>query len=358
MIDPTTLLLFILFFGFMLFLHEFGHYLFAKLFNINVDEFGFGFPPRLAKLFKIKETDFTLNWIPFGAFVRLSGENDPEVPGGFGNAKAWKRIIVLLGGPLMNLLTGVLLFTLLFNQIGVPDYTKVLIASVAINSPAQQAGIQPGDLIVQLNQTAIDGDETLVQLIQDNKGKEIELVLQRGEEQVVVRAIPRVNPPPNEGALGVGLSTPMVPVPWLNTIPISVQSTIDQCVAILKMPGMLIRGEVSKEESRVVGVVGIYSMFSQARERDVENQGSENPFATTMTLRLLILISIALGLTNLFPIPALDGGRILFILPELLFRKRIPPKYENLVHLIGFITLIALMFYITANDIINPVKLP
>ncbi len=358
MIDPLTLLMFILFFGFMLFVHELGHYLFAKIFGINVEEFGFGYPPRLVKLFKIKETEFSLNWIPFGAFVRLSGETDPTVPGGFGTAKPWKRIIVLLGGPLMNLATGVLLFTLLFSQVGVPDYTKVMIASVAENSPAAQAGMQSGDLISQVNQTAISDSDTLIQLIQDNKGKEIEMVLQRGEESVVVRAVPRVNPPENEGALGVGLSTPMVPVPWIRTIPISVQATIDQCVAILEMPGMLIRGEVPKEQARVVGVVGIYTMFSQARERDVENQTSADPIDRTFTLRLLILISIALGLTNLFPIPALDGGRILFILPELLFRKRIPPKYENLVHLIGFVTLIALMFYITAQDIINPVKLP
>jgi regulator of sigma E protease len=195
-------------------------------------------------------------------------------------------------------------------------------------------------------------------LIQENKGKEIEMVLQRGDQKLTVRAVPRVNPPPGEGALGVGLTTPMVPVPWIKTIPISVKATIDQSVAILQMPGMLIRGEVPKEQARVVGVVGIYSMFSQARERDVENQASTDPFEKTFTLRLLILISIALGLTNLFPIPALDGGRILFILPELLFRKRIPPRYENLVHLIGFVTLIALMFYITAMDIINPVRLP
>ncbi len=358
MIDPVTLLLFVFFFGFMLFVHEFGHYLFAKLFKINVDEFGFGYPPRLVKLFKIKETEFTINMIPFGAFVRLSGENDPSVPGGFGTAKAWKRILVLLGGPLMNLATGALLFTLLFTQIGVPDTSKVMIASVAENSPAAQAGILPGDLISQVNRVTIRDDQTLVQLIQENKGREIELVLQRGEQSLTVRAVPRVNPPPDEGALGVGLTTPMIPVPWIKTVPISIRATIDQCVAILQMPGMLIRGEVPKEQARVVGVVGIYSMFSQARERDVENQASSNPIDRTFTLRLLILISIALGLTNLFPIPALDGGRILFILPELLFRKRIPPKYENLVHLIGFVTLIALMFYITAMDIFNPVKLP
>jgi regulator of sigma E protease len=127
---------------------------------------------------------------------------------------------------------------------------------------------------------------------------------------------------------------------------------------ILEMPGRLIRGEVSGEQARVVGPVGIYSMFSQAREMDEENAASADPFERTLTLRLMTVITIALGLTNLFPIPALDGGRILFILPEVITRRRIPPQYENLVHLIGFVALILLMFYITAQDILNPIQLP
>src|SRR5574340_789495 len=99
------------------------------------------------------------------------------------------------------------------------------------------------------------------------------------------------------------------------------------------------------------------SMFDAARQRDQANSGSSNPFSTTFTLQLMALITIGIGLTNLFPIPAVDGGRILFILPELLFRKRIPPKYENLVHTLGFVFLLAIMFYVTAQDIINPIQI-
>jgi len=124
------------------------------------------------------------------------------------------------------------------------------------------------------------------------------------------------------------------------------------------MPGRLIRNEVPKDQARVVGPVGIYSMFDAARQRDQENAGSSNAFNTTLTLQLMAVITIGIGLTNLFPIPAVDGGRILFILPELLFRKRIPPKYENLVHTLGFVFLLALMFYVTAQDIINPIQIP
>ncbi|MHB0923209.1 MAG: M50 family metallopeptidase [Bellilinea sp.] len=354
----TNLLLFILFFGIMLFLHELGHYLVAKLFKINVEEFGFGFPPRMVKLFKFRETEFTLNWIPFGAFVRLSGENDPNVPGGFGSAKPLARIAVLLGGPVMNLIFGVFLFSLIFNQVGVPDYSKVLVSSVSQNSPADAAGIQIGDIITEVNSTAITSTEILVAIIQENKGNEIELVLQREDETIVTSAVPRVNPPPNEGSLGIAMTNPLVETSWINTIPLSFQATYQQASDIFSMPGRLIRNEIPKEQARVVGPVGIYSMFSEARERDEENAGSSDPYSATFTMQLMAVITIALGLTNLFPIPAVDGGRIVFILPELFFGKRIPAKYENLVHTLGFILLIILMFYITAQDILNPIQIP
>ncbi|HEY4693398.1 MAG TPA: M50 family metallopeptidase [Bellilinea sp.] len=354
----TNLLLFILFFGAMMFLHELGHYLVAKLFKIKVEEFGFGFPPRLVKLFKFQETEFSLNWIPFGAFVRLSGENDPNVEGGFGNAKPWVRIAVLLGGPLMNLATGVVLFSLIFNQVGVPDYNKVLISAVSEASPAETAGLLPGDIVVSVNQLPVESTDELSALIQANKGSEIEIVVLRDGETVVTRATPRVNPPPNEGSLGIAMTNPLVKTSWVNTVPLSFQATYAQAREIFEMPGRLIRNEIPKEQSRVVGPVGIYTMFSQARDMDQQNAGSGDPFATTFTLRLMAVITVAIGLTNLFPIPAVDGGRIIFIIPELLFRKRIPPKYENLVHMIGFVALILLMFYITAQDIFNPIQLP
>lgn len=354
----TNLLLFILFFAVMLFLHELGHYLFARLFKIKVEEFGFGFPPRLVKLFTYKETEFTLNALPFGAFVRLSGENDPNVPGGFGNAKPLARIAVLLGGPLMNLITGVFLFTLIFNQVGVPDYSKVVISQVSENSPAEQAGLLPGDLIVAVNGTDITSTDMLVNIIQANKGSEIELVLQRGDEIVVTHAVPRVDPPPNEGSLGIAMTNPMVKTSWVNTIPLSFQATWQQTREMFELPARLVRGDIPQEQSRVVGPVGIYSMFNQAREMDEQNSTSTNPMQRTFTLQLMAVITIAIGLTNLFPIPAVDGGRILFILPELIIRKRIPPQYENFVHMLGFVALIILMFYVTANDIINPIQLP
>ncbi|HMN13020.1 MAG TPA: M50 family metallopeptidase [Bellilinea sp.] len=356
--NVVNILLFILFFGLMLFLHEFGHFIVAKLFGIKVDEFGFGYPPRMIKLFKAGETEFTLNWIPFGAFVKLSGEEDPSVPGGFSSAAPWKRILVLLAGPAMNLLTGVVLFIIMFNIIGIPDPTRVVITDVVKDSPASQAGLLSGDVVTEVNGSPISSMDQLVESISVNKGKEISISVLRDGSNMTVYATPRVNPPPNEGSLGIGMSNPFTEANIIQSIPYALQSTGQQMKAIIQMPYQLIAGKVPAEDARVVGPIGIYSMFNSAREMDNENAGSKNAFDQTFTLRFMIIITIALGLTNLFPIPALDGGRILFILPELLFGKRVPPKYENAVHMIGFILLLALMFYITAQDILNPIQIP
>ncbi|MRR32231.1 PDZ domain-containing protein, partial [bacterium] len=258
----------------------------------------------------------------------------------------------------MNLMTGVVLFSIMFNQVGVPDYKQVLISSVSVGSPAELAGLQTSDIVVSINQIPVDSTTKLSELIQANKGKEVEIVLQRGGETIIPQATPRENPPPNEGSLGIAMTNPLIKTSWVKTIPLSFQATYAQAREIFAMPGRLIRNEIPKDQSRVVGPVGIYTMFNQARTMDEQNTGSTDPFDTTFTLRLMAVITVALGLTNLFPIPAVDGGRIIFILPELLFHKRIPAKYENLVHMVGFVALILLMFYITAQDIFNPIQLP
>jgi regulator of sigma E protease len=357
-VNIVTLLEFILFFGLMLFIHEFGHFIVAKILGIKVDEFGFGFPPRIVKLFKVKETEVTLNWIPFGAFVRLSGETDPSVPGGFGQAKPLARIAVLLAGPFMNLLAGVILFVFLFTNVGVPDTSKVLVTLVEPDSPAAQSGLQVGDIITQVNQTPITNSDALINIVQDNKGNQITIDVQRGNQTLTVDTVPRVNPPAGQGALGIGMSNPIVTKPWIDTIPIAFQATYDQINLTLQMPGKLIRGEITGDQARVVGPVGMYSMFSQAVQSDESAPAGASPANHLLTLQLMIAVTIALGLTNLLPIPALDGGRILFVLPELVVHRRVPAKYENLVHMIGFIALLVLMFFVTAQDIINPIKLP
>ena len=352
---------FIIALGVLISLHEFGHYLMAKLFHIEVEEFGIGFPPRLIKLFQLRETTFSLNWIPFGAFVRPKGENDPSVPGGLGAANPWVRLMVLLGGPLMNLLTGVVLFSLVFAQIGAPDMTKVLIVDTSKGSPAEAAGIKANDILLKINGITITSTDQLSTLVHDNQGKEITLTLLRDGKTVETRATPRLNPPQGQGSLGITMSNPLVKMTWLQSIPYSVDLTYQQGVQLIKLPGMMIRGQVSPQEGRFVGPKGIYDIFSAAQSRDQQEATATNQPASPLglnTLGILATISVALGYTNLLPIPALDGGRILFVLPEILLRRRIPPEYENTINFIGFTALLLLMIYVTAQDFINPVVIP
>lgn len=359
-IGSTLLLIleFILSLGVLIFLHELGHFLVSKMFKIQVEEFGFGFPPRLVRLFRIGETDFTLNLIPFGAFVRPKGENDPNVPGGLANAAPVKRLLVLLGGPAMNILTAILLFILIYARVGVPDMTRVLVASVAADTPAQAAGMQPGDIFISVAGQSITTSSQLQSVVQTRLDQATTFVLQRGDQQITLTATPRKDHPADQGPLGVTLDVPYKSGSFAESALLGLNMTWYQSKQLVSLPVQLIKGTVKADQARFVGPKGMYDIYAQSRELDQANAGSTSPAATVNTLWLLANISVALGITNLLPIPALDGGRILFVLPELLFRKRIPAKYENAVNMVGFLLLLILMVVITTQDILNPIVLP
>jgi regulator of sigma E protease len=175
-----------------------------------------------------------------------------------------------------------------------------------------------------------------------------------------IEATPRINPPPNHGSLGIVMGNPIKPITLLQAIPYSLITTGAQGVALITMPIQLIKGQVAAQDARMVGPVGMYDIYSQVRTRDItaEAQPASDAADSMNRFWLLGVISIALGFTNLLPIPALDGGRIIFLLPELIFRKRVPAQYENMIHLIGFAALLALMVYVTSQDITNRIILP
>jgi len=159
------------------------------------------------------------------------------------------------------------------------------------------------------------------------------------------------------------MSNPSKDINLIQSIPYGAMITFEQGRQLFLMPGRLIRGQIDPEEARFVGPKGIYDLYSQARQKDQEvtaSSGSQTDGETGSlnTIWLMAIISIAIGLTNLLPIPALDGGRILFLIPEILFKKRIPPQFENVIHFVGFSALILLMIYITTQDFINPIQLP
>jgi regulator of sigma E protease len=354
-----SILEFLLAFGALVFLHEFGHFIFARLNKIEVEEFGFGMRPRMLKLFTFRGTLFSLNWIPFGGFCQMKGQDgDVNEPGSFMAAKAWRRLVTLLGGPITNLLIGMMIIAFLFTRTGAPDYRQVEIVAIAQNSPAAQVNLQNGDLIKEINGVSIDSMNKLSQMVSPNLGKPIELLIQRQDNPILLTIIPRVDWPSNEGPLGITIANPVIKLNFIQSIPMAAQTTLDQGVQLILLPVKLISGQIAPSDARMVSVKGIYDIFAQVQTIDKEESAIDPSVKGLNTLWFLAIISIALGFTNLLPIPALDGGRIIFLIPELLFRKKVSPALEGKIHMVGYVILMALMVMLLVNDILHPIVLP
>ena len=354
----ASLIEFIAALSILLLVHELGHFIVGKLFGIQAEEFGFGYPPRLIKLFNWRGTDFTINLIPFGAFVRFKGEDNPNIEGGLYKANKWKRLGTLLAGPFMNLLTGVLLFSLVVTKTGIPQPNIVEIAGIAPGSPAAEGGLKENDIIQAVNGKEITDIFEVIDLVQENLGEEITLTILQKNETENITVIPRIDPPEGEGAIGIIMQNPTETVSFLGAIPMGGRVALEQGRQLLSIPGMLIRGDMNPQETRMLSPKGIFDVYSQVRE-DERVIEQDDPSLIIINIAWFFgIISISLGFSNLLPIPALDGGRILFILPEIFLGKRIPARYENLIHFIGYTGLLILMGYVFYQDIINPIVIP
>ena len=193
--------------------------------------------------------------------------------------------------------------------------------------------------------------------INQNLGEMISLTVNRSGEKLGFTMVPRENPPEGEGAIGILMQYPVEEVGFFRAIPFGGQLAWEQIKQIVTVPVMLIRGQVESEEARLLSPKGIYDVYSQVREEERALEDNQ-PFTAFLNIAWFFgVISVALGFSNLLPIPALDGGRILFILPEIFIGKRVPPKYENLIHFIGYITLLAIMVYVFYQDFANPIQL-
>jgi regulator of sigma E protease len=299
-------------------------------------------------------TLYSINWLPLGGFARIQGEGDLSVPDGLAAANPWKRLVVYAAGPAMNLIVGVILYAVIFSQIGTFDYSKVLVVDVAKNSPAEQAGLQVGDIIEELDGQTIDSTDRLHDAIYAKLGEPINLIVRRGEEIQTVSVVPRVNPPEGEGAIGIAMGYPTLPINWFTALPMGVVATFEHSLALATLPAEVFRGAIAAEDARPVGYKGMYDIYQNVKERELIPGVPESfniiYFFTTIT--------ISLGVLNLLPIPALDGGRILFALPEIILRRRIPIHVQNWVNMISFLVMIGLFFYINYLDFVNPVQLP
>jgi regulator of sigma E protease len=330
-------------------IHELGHFWAAKLSKIRVEEFGFGLPPRAVKLFERNGTMYTLNWIPVGGFVRPAGEDNPDVPGGLAAASKKARLFVLAAGSGANFISALFFFWLAL-VLGSP---AVMVDGINPGSPAETAGLQSGDVILEIDGRMVMNPNTLINTIYDRAGTAVELLVVRDGERVEVTATPRragEYDAATEGPLGIGLAEgPVVRRNPLEAVSGSVEFMWEYISLYGRLPSMLINGEITPQEARPVSIVGISQIAGEAAESSASGR------TLYPLLMMASFISVALGLTNLLPIPALDGGRILFVLIEAVRGRRIEPEREGMVHVIGMLVLLVLMAVLIVQDIINPI---
>jgi regulator of sigma E protease len=332
--------------------HELGHFFAARLSKIRVEEFGLGFPPRALKLAERNGTLYSLNWIPLGGFVRPAGEDDPTVPGGLAAASKRARLFVLFAGAGANFIMALLVFWIAF-MIGVP---AVAVSDVDPNSPALVAGFQSGDVFLEVEGFRADSSGTIAAIMRDKAGQPVEVLVGRGQETTLLSVVPRRPGEYDaavEGPIGVGL---MIAPDGQRITRGPGEALLDSAVSMwdivrltVSVPSMLINGDISPSEARPISVIGISQIAGQAAEASVSNS---NLFPI---LNMIGFISVALGFTNLLPIPALDGGRILFVLIEAIRGRRIEPEREGMVHIVGMLVLLGLMVLLIVQDIVNPI---
>ena len=325
--------------------HELGHFVTAKLSKVRVEEFGIGFPPRLASV-RWGETRYSLNAIPLGGFVRMAGEEDPGTPGSLASKSIPTRLLVLSAGSMMNLLLPFLLFPIAFM---VPHQTvmgQVVVEAVAPNSPAAAAGIEAGDIFLEINGKAVRSAGDITRQIYINLGKRFTAKIEHSDsttEEVSLTA--RWKPPEGQGAVGVAVRTVNpTPVtqhhPFWQAIPLGVVRTWETFILFKNGIISMFIGALPVELAGPVGIAQLTGEVARAGIRPL--------------LEFAAFLSINLGILNILPIPAFDGGRVVFVLLELARRgKRVAPSTERLIHTIGFVLLIAALIAITYNDIMR-----
>ena len=323
--------------------HELGHFITAKASGVRVEEFGLGFPPRLLSI-RRGETTYSLNAIPLGGFTKMAGEEDPKVSRSLASKGIGTRLLVLSAGSLMNLLLPLLLFSIAFMIPHNLVIGQVMIGEVDPDSPAARAGIEPGDTILSVNEKPVNNLGDLDRYIQTNLGKEITLLIKHTDSTTVnVQVIPRWKPPEGRGAMGVVVTTANPTIvrqsePFWRAIPSGASACIETFVLFKNGIISMIIGSAPVE---LAGPVGIAQLTGEVTKAGI-----------SPLLEFAAFLSINLAIINLFPLPALDGGRIAFVLLEGVRRgKRISPKREGLIHAIGFALLMAAFLAITYQDI-------
>ncbi|MEK7604575.1 MAG: M50 family metallopeptidase [Patescibacteria group bacterium] len=341
--------------------HEFGHFVAAKLSGMRVDEFGLGYPPRAFTIAKVGDTEYTFNWLPFGGFVKIYGENgDTAAPGSFSSRPRPLQAIVLIAGIAMNLLLAYLLITsalilgtpraLTDSEIPRAHNLELAVSGVMPNSPAARAGVAMGDSIMNASGAAgqwqAADHESFSAFVTENKGTPITLTVKRSGAAVEVTATPvqgLATSDPTRYAIGVEVATiGVVPLGFFEALVQGAELTWEVTKISAVGLSQFFAGvfTLSADLSQVAGPVGITVAVG-----DASTQGLGN------LLSLIAVISISLALINIAPIPALDGGRLLFVIIESIIRRPIPHRFANAVNLIAFAFLIPLMIIVSVSDV-------
>jgi len=324
--------------------HEVGHFVTAKISKVKVDEFSIGFPPRIFSV-KRGETRYSIGAALIGGFVKMAGEEDPKVPGGLSSKGYGTRMLVLSAGTIMNLLLPIVLFTVAFIVPHDIVTGPVAVSQVAPASPASRADIAPGDIILEVNGKPVGTVGDLHRYVQLNLGMPTTLLVQRGETTHEVQVVPRWRPPQEQGAIGVMVRLTS-PKPGRESYPVWRAITLGFTASIdtfVLFKNSIISMFIGTEPAVLTGPVGIFQLTGEVAKAGL------NPL-----LEFAAFLSINLGIINILPLPALDGGRIAFVVLEWVRRgKKVSPKTEGMVHLIGFALLIALALAVTYNDIIR-----
>lgn len=355
------IIIFIFALSILVLVHELGHFLAAKFTGVRVDEFGLGLPPKIISK-KIGETTFSLNWLPIGGFCKLYGEDGDQKGGrAFNNKKPWQKFLIVVGGVVMNMILAVVVFSVVYAITGVPQQTnRVTIIGISNNSPAQIAGLKENDVIVSVEGKAIYTPEELTVEVGKYKGKNVKLQIMPAGRQVSNDKLKtnkeftiqvRENPPKGEGSMGVAISnTEMVRIPWWQFYK-GIEAGFKEAyfwgkIIVTGVYSMLSTLASGKLPNDVAGPIGMYQATTSIRQ----NGG------LLAVLHFFAIISVNLAVVNILPFPALDGGRIIFVVYEFIFRKRANEKFEAMVNNVGMMVLLGLILLITVGDLWRIIK--
>lgn len=361
----VTIVVFFLILSVLVIAHEAGHFLAAKYFGVQVDEFGIGFPPRAAKLFQSKDgVKWTLNWLPLGGFVKLKGEDGStqNEPDSFSHKTPWRRIVILSAGVIMNFILAFVLLAIGFS-VGWPQdltdnvvpekYIKeqsIMIVYVAPDTPAAQAKLHSGDIIVSINGQPYQDLDKLRQTIGQSADQELEFKIERAKQVYTYKLMPRkfassesadtILPP-----VGIGVALAkfgVVRYPVTTAIGLGFKNTFIYSGKILAAFYNLFKDLIveHKVSPNLGGPVMIAALSGQAARLGI-----------IYILQFIALLSLNLAIINFLPLPALDGGRILFVIIEKFKGRAVSMTVENWIHVIGFWLLIALSVLITVRDL-------